>query len=131
MPTGKVKWYDAEKGFGFIADDDGGDVFVHANALPAGTPALKAGTKVEFGIVEGRRGAQALSVRVLDPVPSVAAAQRERHRKPTEDMVVSIEDLITLRDKVSTSLRRGKYPDKSTAHKVAQVLTAVAGDLEA
>ncbi|HRB99159.1 MAG: cold shock domain-containing protein [Candidatus Lutibacillus vidarii] len=131
MPTGKVKWYDAEKGFGFIADDDGGDVFVHANALPAGTPALKAGTKVEFGIVEGRRGAQALSVRVLDPVPSVAAAQRERHRKPTEDMVVIIEDLIKLLDNVSTSLRRGKYPDKSTAHKVAQVLTAVAGDLEA
>jgi CspA family cold shock protein len=131
VPTGKVKWYDAEKGFGFIADDDGGDVFVHANALPAGTPALKAGTKVEFGIVEGRRGAQALSVRVLDPVPSVAAAQRERHRKPTEDMVVIIEDLIKLLDNVSTSLRRGKYPDKSTAHKVAQVLTAVAGDLEA
>lgn len=131
MPTGRVKWYDAEKGFGFIADDDGGDVFVHANALPAGTPALKAGTKVEFGIVEGRRGAQALSVRVLDPVPSVAAAQRERHRKPTEDMVVIIEDLIKLLDNVSTSLRRGKYPDKSTAHKVAQVLTAVAGDLEA
>ena len=131
MPTGKVKWYDAEKGFGFIADDDGGDVFVHANALPAGTPALKAGTKVEFGIVEGRRGAQALSVRVLDPVPLVAAAQRERHRKPTEDMVVIIEDLIKLLDNVSTSLRRGKYPDKSTAHKVAQVLTAVAGDLEA
>ena len=114
-----------------LARSDGGDVFVHANALPAGTPALKAGAKVEFGIVEGRRGAQALSVRVLDPVPSVAAAQRERHRKPTEDMVVIIEDLIKLLDNVSTSLRRGKYPDKSTAHKVAQVLTAVAGDLEA
>ncbi|HON76435.1 MAG TPA: cold-shock protein, partial [Dermatophilaceae bacterium] len=52
-------------------------------------------------------------------------------RKPTEDMVVIIEDLIKLLDNVSTSLRRGKYPDKSTAHKVAQVLTAVAGDLEA
>ena len=130
MPTGKVKWYDAEKGFGFIADDDGGDVFVHANALPAGTPALKAGTKVEFGIVEGRRGAQALSVRVLDPVPSVAAAQRERHRKPTEDMVVIVEDVIKLLDSVSESLRRGHYPDKQHGNQVAAVLKAVAADLE-
>lgn len=86
MPTGKVKWYDAEKGFGFLSDDDGGDVFLHANALPEGVTTLKGGTRVEFGIVEGRRGAQALSVKVLDPAPSVAAQQRAAHRKPTEDM---------------------------------------------
>lgn len=131
MPTGKVKWYDAEKGFGFLADDDGGDVFVHANALPAGTTSLKPGSRVEFGIVEGRRGAQALSVHLLDPVPSVAAAQRERHRKPAEDMVVIIEDLIKLLDDISNGLRRGRYPDKSHSAKVSQVLTAVAADLEA
>lgn len=131
MPTGKVKWYDEAKGFGFIADDAGGDVFVHANALPAGTALLKPGSRVEFGIVEGRRGNQALSVRVLEAPPSVAAAQRERHRKPVEDMVVIVEDVIKLLDNVSNTLRRGKYPDKATARKVAQVLTAVASDLEA
>ncbi|MDX6232516.1 MAG: cold shock protein, partial [Nocardioidaceae bacterium] len=38
MPTGKVKWYDTEKGFGFLTRDDGGDVFVHRDALPAGVP---------------------------------------------------------------------------------------------
>ena len=50
MPTGKVKWYDTEKGFGFLSRDDGGDVFVHESALPEGVPALKPGSRVEFGI---------------------------------------------------------------------------------
>ena len=54
MPTGKVKWYDAEKGFGFLARDDGGEVFVHSSALPSGTTTLGKGQRVEFGIVEGR-----------------------------------------------------------------------------
>jgi len=130
VPTGKVKWYDAEKGFGFLSDDEDGDVFLHANALPVGITSLKGGTRVEFGIVEGRRGAQALSVRVLDPTPSVAENQRQAHRKPAEDMVVIVEDVIKLLDNVSNSLRRGKYPDKSSAAKVSQVLKAVASDLE-
>ena len=62
MPTGKVKWYDTEKGFGFLSRDEGGDVFVHSSALPPGVPSLKPGQRVEFGVAEGRRGEQALSV---------------------------------------------------------------------
>lgn len=127
MPTGKVKWFDAEKGFGFLANDAGGEVFVHASALPAGTTSLKQGARVEFGVAEGKRGLQALSVRVLDPLPSVAKATR----KPAEDMTVIVEDLIKLLDGVSNALRRGRYPDRSTARKVATVLRAVADDLEA
>jgi CspA family cold shock protein len=130
VPTGKVKWYDAEKGFGFLSDDEGGDVFLHANALPEGVETLKGGTRVEFGIVEGRRGAQALSVRVLEPAPSVAASVAARNRKPAEDMSLIVEDLIKLLDGVSNTLRRGKYPDKQTSTKVAAVLRAVAGDFE-
>ena len=66
MPTGKVKWYDAEKGFGFLTRDDGGEVLVHSSALPANSPALIAGQRVEFDLAQGRRGAQALQVRLLD-----------------------------------------------------------------
>ncbi|NLT57225.1 MAG: cold-shock protein [Actinomycetales bacterium] len=127
MPTGKVKWFDADKGFGFLANDEGGEVFVHASALPTGTTALKPGTRVEFGIAEGRRGLQALSVRLLDPLPSVVKATR----KPTEDMTVIVEDLIKLLDGVSNSLRRGRYPDRSASRKIANLLRAVADDLEA
>ncbi|HTY71024.1 MAG TPA: cold-shock protein [Actinomycetes bacterium] len=124
MPTGKVKWYDTEKGFGFLSRDDGGDVFVHASALPAGVESLKPGSRVEFGVAEGRRGEQALSVVLLDPLPSVAAAKR----RPAEDMTVVVEDLIKVLDGVGNSLRRGKYPADTA--KVAKMLRAVADQLE-
>ena len=130
MPTGKVKWYDAEKGFGFLSDDEGGDVFLHANALPDGITTLKGGTRVEFGIVEGRRGAQALSVRVVDPAPSVVASRRAAHRTPPEEMVVVVEDLMKVLDGVSSTLRRGHYPDKGQTTNIARVLRRVAEDFE-
>jgi CspA family cold shock protein len=130
VPTGKVKWYDAEKGFGFLSDDEGTDVFLHADALPQGITTLKGGTRVEFGVVEGRRGAQALSVRVLDPAPSVVASVAAKNRTSPEDLTVIIEDVIKLLDSVSTTLHRGKYPDKVTAAKVAKVLHGVASQLE-
>jgi cold shock protein len=131
VPTGKVKFFDAEKGFGFVSGESGeGDVFVPASALPAGVTGLKGGQRIEFDVAEGRRGAQALSVRVLDPAPSVTTNRRVRDRKPADEMVVIVEDVIKLLDDVSESLRRGHYPDKAHGNKVAQVLHAVADDLE-
>lgn len=129
MPTGKVKWYDAEKGFGFVSDDDGTDVFLHANALPAGTSTIKPGTRVEYSVAQGRRGTQAMSVTVHER-PSVAQAQHAKHRKPADDMQVIVEDLIRLLDGVSNQLRRGRYPEPKAAGQVASVLRAVADDLD-
>ena len=126
MPTGKVKWFDTERGFGFIASDDGEEVFLHASALPAGVAAPKPGTKVDFGVADGRRGPQALSVKVLDPVPSVAKAAR----KPAEDMAVIVEDLIKVLDRVGNDLRRGRYPDKTAGDKYAALLRRIADELE-
>ena len=127
MPTGKVKWFDTERGFGFIASDEGDEVFLHASALPAGVTAPKPGAKVDFGVADGRRGPQALSVKFLDPVPSIVKAQR----KPVDDMAVIVEDLIKVLDKVGNDLRRGRYPEKATGEKYAALLRAVADNLEA
>ncbi|MGI8614260.1 MAG: cold-shock protein [Nocardioidaceae bacterium] len=127
MPSGKVKWFDVEKGFGFLARDDGGDVFVHKGALPTGVDELKPGSRVEFGVVEGRRGEQALSVRLLDPIPSIAKATR----RPAEELHGIVEDMIkVLEAKVQPDLRRDRYPDKRTGHQIAELLRAVASDLE-
>ena len=126
MPTGKVRWYDVDKGFGFLASDDGEDVFVHASALPAGVTSLKQGARVEFGVVDGKRGKQALSVTVLDQPVSVVKAGR----KPAEDMAVILEDLIKLMDSSSNQLRRGRYPSDEHCRKMAAVMRAVADDFD-
>ena len=126
MPTGKVKWFNSEKGFGFLSRDDGGDVFVHSSVLPAGVEALRPGQRVEFGVVAGQRGDQALSVTLLDPAPSVAAAQR---RKPDE-LASIVQDLTTVLENVSRSLERGRYPDRASGAKVAGMLRAVADQLD-
>ena len=126
MPTGKVKWYDAEKGFGFLSQDDGGDVYVRAAALPAGVTALKSGTRVEFGIAQGRKGDQALQVRVLEPVASVSKGMR---KKPA-DMVNIIEDLYGLLENVERTYRAGRHPDAKVGKPTAKVLRALADELE-
>ena len=130
MPTGKVKWYDVEKGFGFLSKDDGGDVYVRADALPADVSTLKAGTRVEFGLVQGRKGDQALQVRLLEPVVSVAKTVSKAHRKKPSDMVNIIEDLYGLLENVQGSYRAGRHPDAKVAKSTAKVLRALADELE-
>ena len=130
MPTGKVKWYDAEKGFGFLSQPDGPDVYVRADALPDGVTTLKAGARVEFGIAQGRRGDQALQVRLVDAPVSVARNQKEARRKRPEEMVPIVEDLIRVLDGVGEAYRHGRHPDRRTAQPVAKLLRALADELE-
>jgi len=122
-----VKWYDATKGFGFVTSDEGGDVFLPKGALPAGVAELKTGQRVEFGVVDSRKGAQAMGLKVLDAPPSLA----ELRRRPADQLHSMIEDMIkVLEAQVQPSLSRGRYPDKKTSLKIAQLVHAVAREFE-
>ncbi|WP_216915927.1 cold-shock protein [Nocardia sp. NBC_01377] len=140
MPTGRVKWYDVEKGFGFLSQDEGEDVYVRSSALPEGLEGLKPGQRVEFGMAAGRRGPQALSLKLLEAPPSVRAGQeRDRGvrkestqpRKSPDELHGLVEDMITLLEtKVQPDLRRGKYPDRKMTQRISEVVRAVARELD-
>jgi CspA family cold shock protein len=127
VPTGKVKFFDEAKGFGFATRDDGGDVFLPGRAVPQGEPALKGGERIDMDVVSGAKGEEALKVRRIEAPIELAGARRapdELHGM-IEDMVKVLETLV------QRDLRRGKHPDRDKARKVAQLLHAVARELEA
>ncbi|GLZ45582.1 cold-shock protein CspA [Actinomycetospora sp. NBRC 106375] len=127
VPTGRVKWYDADKGFGFLSQEGGNDVYVPKGALPREVESLKSGQRVEFGIAEGRRGPQALQVRLVDPLPSVA----ETARRSPDELHGLIDDMIKILEaRVQPELRRGRYPDRRHTKQLAEVVRAVARELE-
>ena len=138
MPTGKVKWYDVEKGFGFLSQEEGEDVYVRSSALPEGVDGLKPGQRVEFGMAAGKRGPQALSLKVLDPVPTIRQNPRKESRKEPvtkrhtpDELHGMVEDMITLLEAtVQQELRKGRYPDRKTAQKISEVVRAVARELD-
>ena len=105
-----------------MSSEDGEDVFVHASALPAGVESLTPGSKVDFGIVDGKKGKQALSVTVIERAASVSKATR----RPAAEMAPLVEDVIKLLDSVSNDLRNGRYPDDTHSRNIAKMLNAVA-----
>jgi CspA family cold shock protein len=126
MPLGHVKWFSLEKGFGFIASDEGEDVYLAASALPAGVTTVKPGTKLDFSVAEGRRGPQALSVRIIEQPASVVANTRIK----ADDLATIIEDTIKMLDKVGNGLRHNRYPSGPEAERLAKVLRGIAGQIE-
>ena len=126
MPSGRVRWFDANKGYGFITNEAGADVFLPAVALPDGVTTLRKGAKVEYSVVDGRKGPQAMGVRLIESAPSMVKATRP---KP-DDMAAIVEDLIKLLDSAGNGLRRHHSPSQADSKKLATLLRAVADNFD-
>ena len=127
MPTGKVKWFSLEKGFGFIASDEGEDVYLASSALPEGVATVKPGTKLEFSVIDSRKGPQAMSVHIVEaPVSLVEGA-----RANNDDLAAMIEDTIKILDRVGNGLRHGRHPNAQEADRLGRVLRGIATALGA
>ena len=127
MPTGRVKWFSLEKGFGFISNDEGEDVYLAATSLPEGVATVKPGTKIEFSVIDSRKGPQAMSVRIVDTHVSLS----ENSRANSDDLAAMIEDTIKILDRVGNGLRHGRHPSGPEAERLGRVLRGIAGQLEA
>ena len=126
MPSGRVRWFDANKGYGFIQNEQGADVFLPATALPEGVKTLRKGAKVEYSVVEGRRGPQAMGLTLVASAPSLV---KETRPKP-DDMAAIVEDLIQLLDSAGNQLRRHHYPSPAESKKLATLMRAVADNFD-
>jgi len=122
MPSGRVKWFSLEKGFGFISNDEGEDVYLSTDALPAGVTTVKPGTKLEFSIADGRRGPQALSVSIVEAPPTMAGNSRGKN----DDLAAMIEDTIKILDRYGNGLRSGRTSSSTDAERLAKVLRGIA-----
>ena len=127
MPVGKVKWFDAEKGFGFVSNPGDEDVYVGKNVLPDGVEDLHPGQRIEFDFAAGRRGPQALRVKLLD-APRRHAVNR---RKPEELASMLADVMSMLETQVQPALDAGRYPERKEARQIAEILRAVAKELDA
>ena len=127
MPIGKVKWYDAEKGFGFASNPGEEDVFIGRNVLPEGVEELVPGQRVEFDFAADRRGPQALRLEILD-----TPRRRPVHRRKPEELGSMLADVMTLIEtQIQPALTAGRYPDRKESRQVAEILRAVAKELDA
>ena len=118
MPIGKVKWYDPDRGFGFISNPDGDDCYVGKSVLPHGVTELHRGQRVDFDFASGARGPQALRVKILDEPRPRSRNRQTKHKYTPEELGSLIADMVTtLEERVQPPLTAGRYPDRNKSRK--------------
>ena len=131
MPTGSVKFFDPVKGFGFVQpDEEGPQAFLHVTNLPDGLTDIKPGTRVEYSIVDSKRGAQVLSLRIIEVPESLEKKQRAASRMKNEDLVILVEGLISALDNIRPGIEHGRLPEGASAEKLARLLRTLADQLK-
>lgn len=131
VPIGKVRWYNKDRGFGFVSNPDGEDVYVGKDVLPEGVEELATGQRLEYDYADGRPGPQALRIKVLSEAPRVRGGRRQAKKHKPNELNGMISDMITmLEETVQSDLGQGRYPDRKHGHQVAEVLRAVARELD-
>jgi CspA family cold shock protein len=129
MPTGHVKFFDNVKGFGFVQSDEGQEAFLHVSNLPAGTTDVKPGTRIEYSIVDSKRGAQVMTMRIIEVPESLEKKQRASTRMNKDDMVILVEGLISALDKIRPGIEAGHIPEGANAEKLSRLLRTLADQL--
>ena len=128
MATGRVKFYDAQQGFGYLSQDGGPDVYVRKVSLADGVEALRSGARVEFEVAEGPRGPQARSVR---PLTSHPGSPPPAARRSAAELDTLITEMIGLLDTtVLPDLGKGRYPDQAPAKLAAQMARSLVHELD-
>lgn len=126
MPIGKVKWYDPERGYGFVSNPGSEDVYVPKHVLPKGVTELVAGQRLDYDFASAKRGPQALRVKILD------TPRRAQRRYTPEQLNSVVQDLMSvLETQVQPELRSGRFPERKHGRQVAEILRAVAKELDA
>ena len=89
--TGKVKWFDVKKGYGYLVDNNGNDFFVHHSGIAVGRTyvGLKDGEEVTFDVVQGEKGMQAADVKITAPVKRFHKKNHNTTEAPVEAEVTS------------------------------------------
>ena len=122
----RVRWFEREKGIRIHYERRGRGRVLPAAALPDGVTTLRKGARVEFSVIDGRKGPQAMGVTLVASVPSLVKATRP---KP-DDMAAIVEDLIKLLDSAGNELRRHRYPSAADSRKLATLLRGVADSFD-
>ncbi|NDC19011.1 MAG: hypothetical protein EBZ87_01915 [Microbacteriaceae bacterium] len=104
MPTGHVKFFDNVKGFGFVQSDEGTEAF-------------------------SKRGAQVMTMRIIEVPESLEKKQRANARMKNEDLVILVEGLISALDKIRPGIEHGRLPEGASAEKLARLLRTLADQL--
>ena len=127
VPVGKVKWYDPEKGFGFVSNPGDEDVYVNKAVLPDGVEEIFQGQRIDYDFAAGRRGPQVLQIRSVGP-----SNRRAVNRRKPAELASMLSDVLTvIETRIQPPLSKGRYPERKEGRQVAEILRAVAKELDA